>query len=101
MPRFGSGKDVPSPSSMVAVLPKADIDCYRYEVRFASNRGFPSHRAMAPTPWSARYQSLICTGVGVFFFDATGAGANSDSAWFEATAAGARSACRGRGNGGG
>jgi hypothetical protein len=34
MPRFGSGKDVPSPSSMAAVLPKADIDCYRHEVRF-------------------------------------------------------------------
>jgi hypothetical protein len=37
--------------------------------------------------------------VGVFFFDATDAGANSDSSWFDATAD-ARFACRGRGNGG-
>jgi len=35
----------------------------------------------------------------VFFFDATGAGANSDSAWFEATAD-ANIDGRARGNGG-
>jgi hypothetical protein len=37
--------------------------------------------------------------VDVFFFDATGAGANSDNSWFDATGAAARSAGRGRGNG--
>jgi len=37
--------------------------------------------------------------VGVFFFDVTGAGANSDSSWFEATPD-ANSGGRGRGNGG-
>ena len=48
---------------------------------------------------TSRYQSLIWTGVSFFFFDGSDAGAIADSSWFEATAADARSAGRGRGNG--